>query len=143
MEYLIGSLLTIIVVYLVVMSMASTVVSSRSPLKIRYSQSHMHSLIRPLLPPLKHIKKMAIKPKQSKLHIDKTHIKVIIVDNNAYWTKGNVLYTSSVVDGHIDKNLSRAVDIMGMDKVELDKMLFIVDQLRDGKSDDSSSTGDK
>jgi hypothetical protein len=28
-----------------------------------------------------------------------------------------------------------------MDKVQLDKMLFIMDRLRDGKNDDSGSTG--
>jgi hypothetical protein len=32
---------------------------------------------------------------------------------------------------------------MGMDKVQFDKMLFIIDQLRDGKDNDSSSSGDK
>jgi hypothetical protein len=28
-----------------------------------------------------------------------------------------------------------------MDRVQLDKMLFIMDQLRDGKKDDSGSSG--
>lgn len=140
MDYLIGSLLTIIVVYFIVKSMASTIVSSTASFKIRYSQTHMHSLIKPLLPPLNQIKKLNVKPKQSTKHVDKTHIKVIILEDNAYWTKDNVLYTAEIVNGEIDKALTRVVDIMGMDKVELDKMLFIVDKLRDGKNDDSSST---
>lgn len=142
MDYLIGSLLTIIVVYFIVKSMASTITSSTSTFKIRYSQSHMHSLVRPLLPPLKEIKKINIKPKQSSKHIDKTHIRVIIVEKSAYWTKDNVLYTAAIVDGEIDKSMTKVVDTMGMDKVELDKMLFIVDQLRNGGTNDSSSSGD-
>jgi hypothetical protein len=44
-------------------------------------------------------------------------------------------------EGYVDKETTRRVDTMGMDKVELDKMLFIMDQLRDGKINDSGSSG--
>jgi hypothetical protein len=46
------------------------------------------------------------------------------------------------MDGqHINKESTRRVDTMAMDKVELDKMLFIMDQLRDRNINDSGSSG--
>ena len=58
---------------------------------------------------------------------------MLIVEGKAYWTKNNVFYVSSIVDGDIDKDNAQVVDTMGMNKVELDKMLFIIDQLRKGE----------
>ena len=58
---------------------------------------------------------------------------MLIVEGKAYWTKNNVFYVSNIVDGDIDKNNAQVVDTMGMNKVELDKMLFIIDQLRKGE----------
>jgi hypothetical protein len=40
----------------------------------------------------------------------------------------------------IDWANATLVDTMGMDKVQLDKMLFIMDQLRDGKQNDSGDS---
>ena len=85
-----------------------------------------------------------IKPKtQSKLHYDKTNIKVIIFDNDAYWIKDNIFYKAPLVDELIDKEAAEQVDTMGMDKVQLDKMLFIMDKLREGINDDSRGSGNE
>ena len=70
-------------------------------------------------------------------------IKVIIFDNDAYWIKDNIFYKAPLVNELIDKEAAEQVDTIHMDKVQLDKMLFIMDKLRDGKSHDSGSTGDK
>ena len=46
------------------------------------------------------------------------------------------------MDGNdIDNESARLVDTMSMNKVQLDKMLFIMDQLKEGDSNDSSGTG--
>jgi hypothetical protein len=42
----------------------------------------------------------------------------------------------------IDGANATLVDTMGMDKVQLDKMLFIMDQLRDGNKNDSGDSRD-
>jgi hypothetical protein len=42
----------------------------------------------------------------------------------------------------INKEAAEQVDTMGMDKVQLDKMLFIMDKLREGINDDSRGSGD-
>jgi hypothetical protein len=80
---------------------------------------------------------------QSKLHYDKSNIKVIILDNNAYWIKDNIFYKAPLVNELIDKESAEQVDTIHMDKVQLDKMLFIMDKLREGIEDDSRSSRDE
>lgn len=78
---------------------------------------------------------------QSNLHYDKTNIKVIIFDNDAYWIKDNIFYKAPLVDELINKEAAEQVDTIHMDKVQLDKMLFILDKLREGISNDSRGAG--
>jgi hypothetical protein len=74
---------------------------------------------------------------QSKNHYDKTNIKVIIVDSQAYWIKDNIFYKAPLVDHLIDKESAEQVDTSAMSKVQLDQMLFILDKLKEGIDDDS------
>ena len=78
---------------------------------------------------------------QSKVHYDKSNIKVILFDNNAYWIKDNIFYKAPLVNELIDKDSAEQVDTIHMDKVQLDKMLFIMDKLREGINDDSRGSG--
>lgn len=79
---------------------------------------------------------------QSKNHYDKTNVKVIILDNQAYWIKDNIFYKAPLVNQLIDKDSAEEVDTISMDRVQLDKMLFIMDKLREGKTDDSRGSRD-
>jgi hypothetical protein len=80
---------------------------------------------------------------QSKIHYGKTNIKVIIFDDNAYWIKDNIFYKAPLVNQLIDKESAEQVDTIHMDKVQLDKMLFIMDRLREGINDDSRGSGNE
>ena len=80
---------------------------------------------------------------QSTVHYDRNNVRVIILDNNAYWIKDNIFYKAPMVDQFIDKDAAEQVDTIHMDKVQLDKMLFIMDKLREGINDDSGSTRDE
>lgn len=61
-------------------------------------------------------------------------LRIIFVDKQAYWIKESVFYTADLDDfGFIDAESTRAVDTMTMDKVQLDKMSFIVEKLTEGK----------
>ena len=80
---------------------------------------------------------------QSRIHYDKNNIKVIIFDDNAYWIKDNIFYKAPLVDKLIDKESAEQVDTIHMDKVQLDKMLFIMDRLREGINDDSRGSGNE
>lgn len=74
---------------------------------------------------------------QSKNQYNKTNIKVIIVDGQAYWIKDNIFYKAPLVDHLIDKESATQVDTTEMNKVQLDQMLFILDKLKEGVDDDS------
>jgi hypothetical protein len=142
MDYLIGFFICIFVLYTVAkLQIKYNILKDQKVKPIRYSQSHVHSLVFPLLPKPEKIKKI-IKSQAS--IIDKqNHIKVIIMDNKAYWIKDNTFYTAEMsIDGTVDKDSTTRVDTDSMSKVQLDKMLFIVDKLREGTFDDSGSAGD-
>jgi Flp pilus assembly protein TadB len=80
---------------------------------------------------------------QSQNHFKETNINVIIVDNEAFWIKNNIFYKAQMSEEGVDKSTTQEVDTIAMDKVQLDKMLFIMDKLREGIDDDSRSSRDE
>jgi hypothetical protein len=140
MEYFLGSVITMIAMFV-----TTRLISSHgNPVEknpFRYSQSHIHQIVYPLLPDLKNHKKNIIR--QSSKQEEKTNIKVVIFDNKAYFVKDGTFYCAEMHGTEIDGANATLVDTMGMDKVQLDKMLFIMDQLRDGKSNDSGDSGNQ
>jgi len=131
MEYLVGSLSTFVILYFSAKIFFSKETYKKSTDTFKYSQSHIHEIIKPLLPPMKF---MAKKPdRQSSRHEEKTNVKVIILDNTAYWIKDNLFYSASLDNDKIDVDSTKVLDIINMDKVQLDKIMFIVDRLREGK----------
>jgi len=104
-------------------------------IKITNSQSHTYALVKPFLtkPAIEKIEKKS----QSLNHHNNHNITAIIVDENAYWIKDNSVYVADMINENIDSNTKRVVDMMSMDGVELDKMLFIVDKLTDRSKNDN------
>ena len=78
---------------------------------------------------------------QSRIRQERENVRVIIVENEAFWIKDNAFYTAPMVDNLISKDSAIQVDTTHMDKVQLDKMLFILDKLREGISNDSRGAG--
>jgi hypothetical protein len=70
-------------------------------------------------------------------------IKIIVIENKAYWVKDNIFYFADTNNGDIVDVTAKPVDISSMSKKDMDKMLFILDNLRKGKKDDSGSTGNE
>jgi hypothetical protein len=110
-------------------------------LPIRYSQSHIHELVSPLLPP--HLFEKPVTETQAIKHHKNTNIRVIVLDNNAYWIKDHVFYMADMEQGILNPETTRVVDTMAMNKVQLDKMIFVVDRLTEGEKDDSGNSGNK
>jgi hypothetical protein len=139
-KYFLGSAITLLTMFVI----AKFFYKEEKPVKkinpYRYSQSAIHHLVSPFIPKNKTTKEKKIS--QTRKHFDKTNIRVIIVEDEAYWIKDNIFYTAAMTDEGVDKDTTSVVDTMGMNKVQLDKMLFIIDQLRDGKQYDSGSSGD-
>jgi hypothetical protein len=133
MDFLLGTVTTTLILFIFVVFLINKRNKREPFFLIRYSQSHIHRILSPLLPQVDQISKINNKDNQSSKHLKNTNVRVLIVEGKAYWTKNNVFYVSNIVDGDIDKNNAQVVDTMGMNKVELDKMLFIIDQLRKGE----------
>jgi hypothetical protein len=140
MEYFLGSAITMIAMFVTTRLVASQKTNIKNNDFI-YRQSHIHEIISPLIPNLVSYKKEIIR--QSSKQEEKTNIKVVIFDNKAYFVKDGTFYCAEMHGTEIDGANATLVDTMGMDKVQLDKMLFIMDQLRDGKKNDSGDSRDQ
>lgn len=137
MEYFLGSALTLLAMFVTTRLISLRNVSVKQN-NFRYSQSHIHTLIMPLIPELKNYKKKTVT--QSSKHEERTNVRVVILDNKAYFVREGIFYCADMDGQYIDKTSTTVVDTMGMDRVQLDKMLFIMDQLRDGKKNDSGDS---
>lgn len=138
MEYLLGSFATLIAI-VVANRMLKNKLKKQTKTTIRYSQSHIYSLLSPVLDYVPVMR--PFKESQSYKYLESLYIKVMIVGNEAYWIKDNALYTASLVGGEVDKNTTQKVDTMSMDKVQLEKTMFIVEKLREDQRNDSGSSG--
>jgi len=139
MQYLIGSLVTAAVM-LLVFSRINPFGSKPLRVKIGYSQSYVYSLIRPYMY-LNTIIANIKKDTQVTVFERSLYVRVVLTNESAYWIKDNAFYVADIEDGEVIKETTRVVDIMGMDKVELDKMASIVERLREGLDDDYSNPG--
>jgi len=110
--------------------------------KIKYRQSNIHEIIKDVIP-----KERFEKPRfitQSQKHIQKNMLKVVIEKDKAYWILGNVFYTANAINGRIDEDTAKPLDIENMSTKELDNMLSILDDLKQGVGpDDSGSAGNE
>jgi hypothetical protein len=127
MEYLLGSITTFIMVVWIV-KMIRRDVSETKLNKLRYNQSSTFEQIKGHLPG-SFFKVPENKNSQLWIFHNSLKIKIIFVGNEAYWIKDNVFYVAEIINGYVDYESAKAVDTMGMDKIQLDKMSFIVEKL--------------
>jgi hypothetical protein len=139
-DFIAGAVTITIILYLAMKYFEKLYSISEEPKRYNFTQSSLHEMIKPLLP--KDIFKVENKKTQSYEYEKRTNVRVIILDGMAYWIKDNQFYESEINEQGIDKERSRIVDTIGMDKVQLDKMLFIMDKLREGLSNDSGDSGE-
>lgn len=130
MEFLLGLLAGIAVTYLAIRIISSEIRSS-VPLKLSYRQSDVFQALLPVLEYNRYMNVAAIDTQATKF-LDKDKIKVLVHDNQAYWIRDNAIFTSEVIDGNIDQSKAKQVDTMTMDKTELDRISFIVQELTKG-----------
>jgi hypothetical protein len=110
--------------------------------KNKYRQSSIYEMVKDVVP-----KQRFDKPKvitQSQRHIQKNMLRVVIAEGSAYWILNNVFYTANAINGRVDEDTIKPLDIENMPTKELDKMLSILDDLKQGVGpNDSSGTGNK
>jgi hypothetical protein len=139
MEYFLAIGLTLLAAWSIIRLNGYKV--SKTLTNIKYRQSDIHESIRTLIP-----KKLNNKEKiesQSVKHAANTMIKIIVIDSKAYWVKDNVFYSADTDNGDIISPTAEPIDISTMSKKDIDKMLFILDNLRKGIQNDSGSSGNE
>jgi hypothetical protein len=72
---------------------------------------------------------------------EKDMIRVIVMGSQAYWVSNNTFYVADAFDGEVITETAKPVDVQSMSKLDVEKMLSILDSLNSGQGkDDSSST---
>ena len=104
--------------------------------KVVYSQSDIHQIVRHFLP--KDLFEMPKPVSQARKHVSKNTVRVLIIEDQAYWVHDNMFYIADTTEGLVNADTVRPVDTHNMSKRDIDKMLFILDSLKNGNSDDSS-----
>jgi hypothetical protein len=110
--------------------------------KIKYRQSDIYEITKNVIPKQKFDKPKFIT--QSQRHVQKNMLRVVIEKDKAYWILDNVFYTADAINGRVDENTAKPLDVENMSKKELDRMLSILDDLKQGVGpNDSGSAGNK
>ena len=127
MEYLLGSIVTLASVILINKIVRRT--ASQGQLNFQITQSYLFKLLSEYND--KMVEDKAMPDTQSYKHIKNQYVRIMIVEDEAYWIKDNQLYVAKFEDGTIDTDSTTEVDTMSMSKVELEKTMFIVETLRE------------
>ena len=71
------------------------------------------------------------KPKKTQAteFFDKTHPRILILEDGGYWISNNAVYYASFDDEGLDTDNAVQLDTTHMNDVELKKLMFIVEQL--------------
>jgi hypothetical protein len=104
--------------------------------KIAYTQSDIHQIVKHFLP--NDLFDMPKLVSQARKHIRSNTVKVMVLEGQAYWVHNNMFYVADTVEGSVNPETVRPIDTNNMSKRDIDKMLFILDSLKNGNSDDSS-----
>jgi len=139
MEYILTAVLTFIASWFILRVIRKKAQKGFS--KTLYSQSDMHRL-------LKYFFSLNItddeKPaSQLTKRREKDMIRVIVMGDLAYWVSDNIFYVAEAVNGEVIPQTAKPVDTNSMSRKDLDKMLFILDSLKNGNKNDSSSAGNE
>ena len=137
MEYFFIVVLTLIAFCSIIIIMNKKRKKSFS--KILYRQSDMHNILKDFF--FKDIFDNKVVTSQSKIWKEKQTTRVVIIDQRAYWVSNNMFYVGDTVDGKVKPETGKPLDTTKMSKREIDKMLFILDNLKNGKLNDSGSAG--
>lgn len=99
--------------------------------KIGLRQTSLHHVLKEFLPTNGEL--LRDRPRQSKKAKEESTVRVVTTtDNKAYWVANNVFYVVDVVDGYFDPAQAKPVDTNNLTKQDIQKLLFILDNLKNG-----------
>jgi hypothetical protein len=132
MDYFVGAVVTFVIL-IIFRFFVNKEINQSNKIEISYSQTNVYELIRDYMPKISRQKKDT----QASKYNSKLYLKIFVVGKNAYWIKENTFYMADIVEDEIDQDTTRPVDTMSMDKVQLNEMMFIVEKLTKGNTNDS------
>jgi hypothetical protein len=142
MEYFLGSVITLAILFVLDRKLSNNKVPA---VRLRYSQSRSHSLFP--APRSVHYYGYSELRTQATLHSSsqsQNQMRVVLHEDDAYWIADNTLFTAKLSGDDIDRESTKIVDTMALDKVELNKLMIIVDKLTEGNSkNDNGNSGNK
>ena len=136
MEYFLYLLLTIVFVLGIIVIITKKY--NRLFNKKVYRQSDMHNMLKIFFNRDIGSKKTFSQFEKRK---EKNITKVVILGDKAYWVIDNTFYVGSAVNGEAKPETGVPLDTTRLSKLDIDKLLFILDSLKGGKTNDSGSTG--
>lgn len=136
MEYFAGSLITIGILFV---AKYFYEIEKRNNIKVNigFRQSHIFEVTRPTLSLILAGKNLDT---QATRHFDSSRVKVMLTDKKAYWIKDSSVYEADILNGIVQENSAKIVDMMALDDVKLKDMMFIVEELTKGQDSDSGNT---
>jgi hypothetical protein len=137
MQYFVGFVLTLLASLAIIAIINKKINKKMS--RTLYSQKDTHELFKYFFA----IDSSNQKKRLSQLtkHTEKSMIKVMVIGQEAYWVSDNTFYVAKAIDGEVEPGSAQPVDIENMSKNDINKMLFILDNLESGKKNDSGGSG--
>ena len=109
--------------------------------RVLYRQSDLHKIMKKFFSyPSEEIKKP---PTQLEKFRDKDKINILIMDKEAYWVSDNIFFIAKAENGQVLLETAEPVDVNNMSKEDINKMLFILDNLQGRDANDSGSSGNE
>ena len=140
MEYLAGSLFTFLVIYVVGMIFARSSIQPNRIKVMPYTQSSILQTTSRYTTLQQSI--WMEKNTQSFKFQNENSLRIYVLHNNAYWIADNSVFVATIdPDGNILED-AKPLDIMGMNKVQLDEINFVVEKLTEGTSSDIRNSRD-
>jgi hypothetical protein len=109
--------------------------------QILYRQSDLHRIMKRFFSsPLEDKEKPLT---QSEKRDSKDKINVLVIDQEAYWVSDNTFFIAKAQDGEVMLETAEPINTKNMSKKDIDKMLFILDNLQGRDANDSGSSGNE
>ena len=138
MQYFVGFVLTLLASLAIIAIINKKINKKMS--RTLYSQKDTHELFKYFFA----IDSSNQKKRLSQLtkHTEKSMIKVMVIGQEAYWVSDNTFFVANAINGEVEAGSATPVDVENMSKNDMNKMLFILDNLQNGNKNDSGSAGD-
>ena len=106
--------------------------------RVIYRQSDMHKMMKKFF--TYELPEKEDPSSQLQKRREKDTIKVLFIEDQAYWVASNIFYVANVENGTPVPETAKPVDTANMSKKDIQKMLSILDNLRGGNKNDSGSS---